>query len=107
MLVINFEDKRSPGVALLIVDHEGVLGKSCIDEGVDIDVVNWSRFKFASFVIFFEVHLENISRLFWVLDFEIFGEIDIEFGEELIGNDVIFLFIKVGDKDLLPCSIEG
>lgn len=81
MLVIDFEYKRSPAITLLVIDHESVLGESCIDEGVDVDVVNWSWFKLTTFVIFLQVHLENISRLFRILNFEVFGEIDIELGE--------------------------
>ena len=51
--------------------------------------------------------LEDISGVLWFLNFQIFGQIDIEFGQEFIRDDFSLLFIEVSYKYLLSGSIES
>lgn len=51
--------------------------------------------------------LEDVSGVLGLLHLQILGQLIVELGQELVGDDLSLLFVQAGNEDLLPCCIEG
>jgi len=105
-ILAYFQSKRSFLSGFLVINHECIPCKASIDEGININAVKSVIFYLSSFVVFLEMNFEYISRMLWLLNFKIFGKINIELRQELIWDYGLNFLAEIWNVDLLSCSIE-